>query len=819
MKNPELELAYKYVQLTNENIFLTGKAGTGKTTFLKSLTHKLNKRSVVVAPTGVAAINAGGVTIHSFFQLPFGPIITEKVAGHKIDNPNFKQKFNRQKIKIIKTLDLLIIDEISMVRADMLDAVDEVLRRYKNPYRPFGGTQLLMIGDMQQLAPVVKREEYSYLEPYYKSMFFFNSHALRETKPVTIELKHIYRQEDNSFIEVLNEVRDNKLSRESYDILHSRFLPDFKPDEKDGYITLCTHNRTAHAINSEKLSRLKSKTKTFEAEVNGKFPEHAYPTDYDLKLKSGAQVMFVKNDSAREKRYFNGKIGIITGFEDERIKVKCEGDYDAIECLPETWENIRYTINPETKEIEEEFIGSFTQYPLRLAWAVTIHKSQGLTFEKAVIDAADAFAHGQTYVALSRCKTLEGMVLSSKISESAIICDEEVVNFNQKNRENEPSPEDLKQSIYQYQKALITELFNYRQLQYRLNALEKQLKESATSISGTLGQKIYDINKNALPEITKTAGSFLKQVNKILKDNPDVENNSQLKERLEKAGNYFTQFHKEKIIEAIEAGTFDTDNKAVRKAIEEGLNAVNESLHVKQKCLKICIEGFSTDKYVSTRAKALLEKPEKHKAAAQPKEIETKYPELYTKLKAWRLEQAETEDVPLFQILPNLSLAEITENLPVSSAQLKKIKGIGKKKLALYGETLLNMVETFCSENHIEPDRTEPKIKQTTKKSNAEKSFEMYKAGKSIEEIAKAQDFVISTIENHLSKYVESGELDVNKFVEAEILEQISDYFRQQPESGLREAKDALDESITWSDLRFVQKHLAHLEEKNVQNE
>jgi DNA replication protein DnaC len=819
MKNPELELAYKYVQLTNENIFLTGKAGTGKTTFLKSLKQKLNKRSVVVAPTGVAAINAGGVTIHSFFQLPFGPIITERVAGHRIDNPNFKQKFNRQKIKIIKTLDLLIIDEISMVRADMLDAVDEVLRRYKNPYQPFGGTQLLMIGDMQQLAPVVKREEYSYLEPYYKSMFFFNSHALRETKPVTVELKHIYRQQDNTFIEVLNEVRDNKLSRASYDILHSRFQPDFKPDEKDGYITLCTHNRTANAINSEKLSLLKTKSKSFEAEVNGKFPEHAYPTDYDLKLKVGAQVMFVKNDSAREKRYFNGKIGIITGFEEERIQVKCEGEQDAIECLPETWENIRYTINPNTKEIEEEFIGSFTQYPLRLAWAVTIHKSQGLTFERAVIDAADAFAHGQTYVALSRCKNLQGMVLSSKISESAIICDEEVVDFNRKNRENEPSPEDLKNSIYQYQKALITELFNYRQLQYRLNALEKQLKESTTSISGTLGQKVNDINKSALPEITKTAGSFLKQVNKILKNNPDAENNSELKERLEKAGAYFIKFHREKIIESIESSTFETDNQAVKKATEDGLNSLYEILHVKQKCLKVCAEGFSINEYVNTRAKAMLEKPEKKKTAARPKEIETKYPELYAKLKVWRLEQSETEDVPLFQILPNHSLAEITENLPVSSAQLKKIKGIGKKKLALYGEALLNMVETFCSENHIEPDRSEPKIKQKSQKSNAEKSFEMYKSGKSIEEIAKTQEFVISTIENHLAKYVESGELEVKEFVSDEKLKKITDYFLQNPESGLREAKDALDESVSWSDLRFVQKHLAHLEKKTAGNE
>ena len=309
MTNKELDLAFEFVQYTNQNIFLTGKAGTGKTTFLKSLKSRIMKRMVVVAPTGVAAINAGGVTIHSFFQLPFGPIITEKVAGHKIENPNFKKKFNKRKINIIRTIDLLIIDEISMVRADMLDAIDEVLRKYKNRFLPFGGVQLLMIGDLQQLAPVVKDDEWNMLRSYYNSMYFFNSKAIKESSMVTIELKHIYRQKDDVFVKILNEVRNDKLTQESYDILHQRYIPDFKPKEEEGYITLTTHNNSANNTNKEHLDRIKNKSKFFKATVDGTFSEYSYPTDYDLELKLGSQVMYVKNDSSPEKRYFNGKIG------------------------------------------------------------------------------------------------------------------------------------------------------------------------------------------------------------------------------------------------------------------------------------------------------------------------------------------------------------------------------------------------------------------------------------------------------------------------------------------------------------------------------
>ena len=373
MHNPELKLAFDFVQFTNRNIFLTGKAGTGKTTFLHNLKNTLFKRMIVVAPTGVAAINAGGVTIHSFFQMPFGPILPGRLESSE---NKFVQKFNKKKINIIRSLDLLVIDEISMVRADLLDGIDTVLRRYKNKTLPFGGVQLLMIGDLQQLAPVVKDNEWSMLRNYYETVFFFSSAAFKQSNAISIELKHIYRQQDNSFIKILNEIRNDKLSAESIKTLNERYQPGFSPDNDDGYITLTTHNANANKINEEQLKKVKSKTYTFEAEVNGQFPEHSFPVNQFLELKVGAQVMFVKNDSSPEKRYFNGKIGMITGFSGEIINVQCPEEDEPIAVTQETWENIRYSIDEKTKAIEEETMGSFIQHPLRLAWAITIHKSQ-----------------------------------------------------------------------------------------------------------------------------------------------------------------------------------------------------------------------------------------------------------------------------------------------------------------------------------------------------------------------------------------------------------------------------------------------------------
>ncbi len=436
LKNTQLQLAFDFIQYTHKNIFLTGNAGTGKTTFLHKLKKDTFKRMVVVAPTGVAAINAGGVTIHSFFQMPFGPNIPLELN----DTSNFNEKqtsrirtnlhkFNREKIRIIKSLDLLVIDEISMLRADLLDGIDEVLRRFKNRYKPFGGVQLLMIGDMHQLAPVVKEDEWQILKTHYETVFFFSSKALKETSYVAIELKYIFRQSDEKFINLLGKVRQNKLDKTSFDELNDSYKPGFENEEHDGYIILTTHNAKAKTINEKRLAKVTLQSRTFIAETDGDFPEYTYPTEYELELKIGAQVMFVKNDIKASKEYYNGKIGKITGFEEESVFVKCPEDEDPIEVNKLSWENIRYEINEETKEIQETVVGKFVQYPLKLAWAITIHKSQGLTFDKAIIDAQAAFAFGQVYVALSRCRTLEGMVLSSRISASSIKSDPHIFSM------------------------------------------------------------------------------------------------------------------------------------------------------------------------------------------------------------------------------------------------------------------------------------------------------------------------------------------------------------------------------------------------------
>ncbi len=421
--NPELQLADDFVRQTNCHIFLTGRAGTGKTTFLHDLKKKAGKRMVVTAPTGVAAINAGGMTLHSFFQLPFGPFIPG-------DNTYLGQhRFSREKINIVKTLDLLVIDEISMVRADLLDGVDYVLKRYRHSSLPFGGVQLLLIGDLHQLPPVVKEAEWQLLRQYYDSPYFFASLALRETELIPIELRHIYRQSDARFIDLLNRVRDNLLDPSSLKELNSRCIPDFTPADNEGYITLCTHNSGADAINQGKLQQLPTKATSSGRHRRGLSRNTAYPTSARLELKVGAQVMFVRNDASPEKRYFNGRIGKITGISGDFISVQCPEDSSEIEVEQATWENIEYKIDPETLEISQNTVGSFEQFPLKLAWAITIHKSQGLTFERAVVDARAAFAHGQVYVALSRCKTFDGLVLSSPLSAVGVKTDVTVARF------------------------------------------------------------------------------------------------------------------------------------------------------------------------------------------------------------------------------------------------------------------------------------------------------------------------------------------------------------------------------------------------------
>lgn len=455
--------AVAFINQTSQHLFLTGKAGTGKTTFLKHIREHCFKKMAVLAPTGVAAINAGGVTIHSFFQLPFGTYLPtlKTIWGGEFQNVYNKNqllgklKFNSTKRDLIRELDLLIIDEISMVRADTMDAIDAVLRSVRRrPHDPFGGVQMLFIGDMFQLPPVIRDNEWELMSEYYNSPFFFDAQVVKEASPLYIELKKIYRQTDREFISILNNVRNNSCTEEDLERLQLNYHPNFIPDRHEGFITLTSHNHKADTINQQELDRLPSPIQKLEAVVINDFPEHAYPVERAMHLKEGAQIMFIKNDKGENRRFYNGKIGTIERIDvhDQQIFVSFPGEKDLLQVDRETWRNIRYRYDNEQDEVNEEELGTFSQFPVRLAWAVTIHKSQGLTFDKAIVDAGQSFAPGQVYVALSRLTGLDGLVLKSRITPASIMTDERIIAF----AEQEES-EDRLQRILEESQAIFTE--------------------------------------------------------------------------------------------------------------------------------------------------------------------------------------------------------------------------------------------------------------------------------------------------------------------------------------------------------------------------
>ncbi|HEU4471256.1 MAG TPA: helix-turn-helix domain-containing protein [Flavisolibacter sp.] len=437
--NTVFQLAADLVSHTSQHVFLTGKAGTGKTTFLKYIKEHSSKHIVIVAPTGVAAINAGGVTMHSFFQLPRGMFVPGTVSREDFigfveatdRHSLFKNiHFNSAKRELIQELELLIIDEVSMMRCDMLDAIDAILRHFRrSPHTPFGGVQVLYIGDMFQLPPVISNEEWNVLQQHYQSPFFFSAKVVAEAPPLYIELKKIYRQNEQQFIDVLNRIRNNMATAADFSFLNSRYDPSFTPAGNEHYITITTHNKRAESINNEALSKLGGKLYSFKASVVDDFGDKSYPTDLDLQLKPGAQIMFIKNDTSPERRYFNGKLAIVSSIAGDEIRASFDDGSEDFLLEKETWKNIRYIYDKENDDIDEEVLGSFTQYPVRLAWAITVHKSQGLSFDKAIIDAGASFAPGQVYVALSRCMSVGGMVLKSRLHPQAISTDKRIVEF------------------------------------------------------------------------------------------------------------------------------------------------------------------------------------------------------------------------------------------------------------------------------------------------------------------------------------------------------------------------------------------------------
>ena len=704
--NEQLDLAWQFVERTGVNVFLTGKAGTGKTTFLRRLKERSPKRMVVVAPTGVSAINAGGVTIHSFFQFPLAPYI----PGGSFNTKDEKYRFSKEKKNIIRTLDLLVIDEISMVRADLLDQIDAVLRLHKDRHRPFGGVQLLMIGDLSQLAPVVKDSEWMLLREYYHTPYFFGSHALQQTQHVTIELTHVYRQSDRTFINILNEVRENRLTPASLARLNSRSVAeDGSSGHNEGTIRLTTHNATANRYNEERMDELKGVRFSYKAQVTGTFPETSYPAEENLVLKKGCQVMFLKNDS-QGSRYYNGKLGIVSSIDAERICVKGIDDGAEIEVEPDVWTNARYVIDKETKEIREEIEGEFRQYPLRLAWAITVHKSQGLTFDRAVLDVNAAFAAGQVYVALSRCRSLEGLVLTAPLSPLSVKTDALVTDYmNLELEQAQQTAGHLSALERDYYLAMLTELFNFKTLEADFHRMLRLIDEHLYKVYPLLLKEYKQADERMAKEITAVSATFYRQYATLVLESVEYATDKLIAERIHKASCYFLERLDDFIAPLMERASLDSDNKEVKERLAEATFNLKQSFAHKRYLLARVVEnGFSVSTYLKDKAVGLLnaEQPNKRerKRSTVPEKIEVdrnsdiRHPRLFNRLRAWRATRAEELGRPVYGVLTQKALIGITNELPTSGRELLRMPGFGKKSLEMFGKEILAIVDEYIED-------------------------------------------------------------------------------------------------------------------------
>lgn len=721
--NQQAQLAWDIIENTNTNIFLTGKAGTGKTTFLRRLKEESSKRIVVVAPTGIAAINAEGVTIHSFFQLSFAPFIPD--AQYKLKEQQYR--FSKQKIRVIQSIDTLVIDEISMVRADLLDAVDNVLRRFRKNNLPFGGVQMVMIGDLGQLAPVAKDDEWQMLSRYYDTPYFFSSLALKSTRYAIVELKTVYRQSDSHFVELLNRVRDNRADDSVLAALNSRYIPNFQPPVEEGYIRLTTHNFQAQQENDRQLALLPGKPYTYEASITGKYPEMLFPTEQTLTLKEGAQVMFVKNDSSADKAFYNGMLGTVTEINDKNLFVRTKDTGVVIKVEPEQWENTRYEINERTNEITEEVEGTFTQLPVKPAWAITVHKSQGLTFDRAIIDVQRAFTHGQTYVALSRCRTLEGLVLSAPLPMSAIIRDGAVDDYVSRAAEHTPTEGQIDLLRRDYYLSVISELFDFRPLMDAFNRMldllmghfrrsyPKLIIEYKARL-GIIKTQLYDV-----------AERFKLQYNQIVISTASYQDDVHLQERLTKGAAYFARTISD--IEMLVKNTdVKTDTPDVKKQVAELLTTLKELVMQKRALLNyVKDEGFSLNEYqhqravvfmgkenTGTKKTATRQKPavkdkskveakdkptvktksgDKEKAPSAVPELKVLHPKVLDALTEWRRQRALKAHMPTYCILQQKAIIAIANLLPQDKEALARIPFCGNVKAEKYGDEILAVVK------------------------------------------------------------------------------------------------------------------------------
>ena len=810
--NRMFELAVQLVNQGAANIFLTGKAGTGKTTFLKYIRENCPKRLAVVAPTGVAAINAGGMTIHSFFQLPISPFIPVSNGRNTGDSNDphslvSRLRMNSEKKKLLQELELLIIDEISMVRCDTLDAIDTVLRYVRSkPKELFGGVQLLFIGDMFQLPPVHRDQEWNILSAYYPSPYFFDSHVLRESKPIHIEFTKIYRQTEKAFINLLNQVRNNDLDQQGHEILESSYQPGFRRTKNDGYIILTSHNHSAREINSGKLMELEGPTHNFQADVENDFPPTAFPAEESLELKLGAQVMFIKNDPDKTKRYYNGKIGVVCKLEKDKIHVQCNGEDSPIEVKKERWENIRYSLNKSTRKLEEQLLGSFSQFPLRLAWAITIHKSQGLTFNKAIIDAGRSFAAGQVYVALSRCTNLDGMILHSRISRESLQTDPRILEFSKAIQSPDILERELEKARKSYREKLLLQLFDFRNIVGDLQELREYVLEHKAAFNpDTLSWLEQVLNKTN--ELDNTGTRFQKQLQQLFLGKEEAF----LLERMSAAVAHF-RAELSNLCSAMQNCPAFTDSRLHAKHFNEKWKEAWTGAVFKKHILDNWNTPFGLDHYHECKNRFRLPSASFNAYAGEgQKELApTPHPELYRRLRKYRDQVCERKGLPLYLVAGSQTLQDMTLYLPQTLFELQKINGFGPARIRSYGQAFLDIILDYCEEtgsssrmDTILPKR-ERKQSKTPRSDTKAETLKMFQQGKTMDEIAGERKLTRQTIEGHLAHYVKQGIISIEGLVAEEKLAAIRNAVERNAEGTIVSIKNQLSQEISFGEIRLV---------------
>ncbi len=787
-ENEQAWTAWQCLTRTEVNLFLTGRAGTGKTTFLRNLAASRLKSMIITAPTGVAAINAGGVTLHSFFQIPPGTF----APGER---PPIDRGIRSSKLRVIRSLDLLVIDEVSMVRADLLDAVDSRLREIRRNDKPFGGVQLLLIGDLMQLAPVVTPQDTEILGDFYPTPYFFASKALARTQFYTIELKKIYRQTESAFIDILNQVRTGRASEETLRKLNTRYIPGFAPKESEGYIRMTTHVQAAEDINEDRLRALGGEERHYDFTTEGDFPKQMYPTTTCLTLKEGAQVMFIRNDNNEPRRYYNGKIGKVTSLKDNQVTVCCE-DTGEINVGYATWNNVKYEIDEKSGQPVAKVAGSFSQIPLALAWAITIHKSQGLTFDKAIIDASRSFSAGQVYVALSRCRTFDGLVLKERITPGAIRTDHAVADFYKENERIELTTQAIDNFANDYALSMLGNLFSFSEVYALIRQMANMLERHYAGKYNNCVSMLQGLLHEEAADMANVASRFLMKCGRVRGEKGNIADDAELMDQTRRGAKYFRERLADLHGKTMASADISLDDAAGRKRLGNLTTQLTQTCKLYEAELSAVEQkGFSPAVIMSAKAKAISEEKDddepseiraKASHGAEINEVENK--ELFSALRDWRKKKADEENAPAYTVASNKTLFEIADTVPITAQELAKVIGMGKEKIRKYGNDILTIVVKFHKKGtrparHPMPTAVPAREKQGTRQT----SLEAFKRLRSVEAVAKERGLTRGTIVGHLITFV-GTELTLNDVMGADRHERLRNYVKAMKEGDKPDA-------------------------------